>query len=151
MTLSNSIDVSAADYEAGFVEVSFLLEILAQTVEEIIGNPAPLGVSAGRVAAAKMVTDIKEKDLKNVLDTLLPLMKNGFEYSYSLDDTSANLKVGHCLVRDLCKKQNEEVGGKLCKLYHHYLAGIMSHLLTRQSRVLQTSAGEVCELEVQAK
>ncbi len=151
MTAPIETTMNAADHDAAFVEVSFLVGMLAQTVEEVIGNPAPLGVSAGRAMAAKLPLHFKNRDLKTILGALEPLMKNGIEYTFTVDGTTASLDVGHCVIRDLAAKQGEAPGGRLCKLYHHYLSGIVSHLLTKQSRVVETSAGPTCVLSVQSK
>jgi hypothetical protein len=151
MTTPIETTMSAEDHEAAFVEVSFLLGMLAKTVEEVIGNPAPLGVSAGRAMAAKLPLHFKNPDLKAVLEALQPMMKNGMEYTCKVDGIAASLDVGHCVIRDLSAKQGEAPGGRLCKLYHYYLSGIISHLLTKQSRVQETSVGPTCVLSVQSK
>ena len=151
MTAPIEAAMTAADHDAAFMEVSFLLQMLAQTVEEVIGNPAPLGVSAGRAMAAKLPVYLKEPTLASVLEALDPLLKDGFEFSTTGEGNTAALAVGRCVIRDLAAKQGEAPGGKLCKLYHSYLSGIISHLLTRQSRVQETSAGRTCALIVQSR
>ena len=151
MTVPIETTMSSADHDAAFMEISFLLQMLAQTVEEVIGNPAPLGVSAGRAMAAKLPVHLKEPTLTSVLKAVAPLFKNGFEFSAEGEGNLSTLAVGHCVIRDLAAKQGEAPGGRLCKLYHSYLSGIISHLLTRQSRVQETDVGETCTLTVQSR
>lgn len=151
MSVPIETTMNAKDHDAAFVEVSFLLQMLAQTVEEVIGNPAPLGVSAGRAMAAKLPLFLKDPDLKAVLDAVSPTLSGGMAYTCAVTGNAATLEVGHCVIRDLAAKQGELPGSRLCKLYHHFLSGMISHLLTRQSRVLETAVGPTCTLTVQSK
>ena len=151
MTVPIETTMNAADHDAAFTEVSFLLQMLAQTVEEVIGNPAPLGVSAGRAMATKLPFHLKDADLKAVLDALQASLADGISYTSTVDGNVATLSVGHCVIRDLAAKQGEAPGCRLCKLYHHFLSGLVSQVLTRQARVQETAAGDACTLTVQSK
>ncbi len=142
--------MTAADHDAAFMEISFLLQMLAQTVEEVIGNPAPLGVSAGRAMAAKLPLYLKSPNVKSVLEAVQPILADGMTYTCSVEGNTGTLQVGHCVIRDLAAKRGEAPGSRLCKLYHHFLSGMFSQLLTKQSRVQETAVGTTCTLSVRS-
>jgi hypothetical protein len=139
------------DHEDAFNEVSFILQVLANTVDDVLGNPAPLGVSAGRAMAAKLPVYLVNPSLEQVLEALKTSLTGGFAFTTTIDKNGAELAVGHCIVRDLSFCQGVLPGAKLCKMYHHYLSGMVSYLLGRQSRVSDKQVGDTCILSVQSR
>ncbi|MBN2717011.1 MAG: hypothetical protein JXX14_14265 [Deltaproteobacteria bacterium] len=147
----NEVDLTKSDYDAAFTEVSFLFEVLASTVKDVIGNSAPLGVSAGRSMARKIPVNLKEPSLGQVFDVLKKHFKDGFEFEANASDAGGEFKVGTCVIRDICKNQNVELGGEMCRIFHSYLGGMMAQLSGRQARVAHTQAGDICTLDVKVK
>ena len=55
MSDRNEISMSEADHDAAFTEVSFLLEVLVDTLGDVVGNSmAALGTAAGRQMGKKL-------------------------------------------------------------------------------------------------
>ncbi len=139
------------DHDDAFTEVSFLLQVLANTVEDVLGNPAPLWVSAGRAMAAKLPVSLSRPSLAEVLEVLERTLAGGVALKTTCDGNAATLEVGHCIMRELSARQGSPPGAKLCKMYHHYLSGMISHLLGRQARVSDREVGDTCILEIRSR
>jgi hypothetical protein len=139
------------DHEDAFTEVSFLLKVLANTVDDVMGNPAPLGVSAGRAMAAKLPVHLATPSLQEVIDTLKAALAAGVDFTATCQGNAGELEVGRCVVRDLAARQGDLPGTRLCQLYHHYLSGMVSFLLGRQARVSDKQVGDTCLLSVQCR
>ena len=147
----NEVDLQKSDYDAAFTEVSFLFEVLASTVKDVIGNSAPLGVSAGRSMAKKIPVNLKAPALEQVFEVLTRHFENGFEFSAQAKEGGAELKVGSCIIRDICKNQNAALGGEMCRIFHSYIGGMTAQLSGRQARVSHTEAGDTCVLDVKMR
>ena len=143
--------LSAEDHEAALIEVGFLLKMLSSTIEDVIGNPAPLGVSAGRAMAQKIPVRLFEPPLEKVLAVLGQALKGGIEFASTQQEYGATLEVGTCAVRDMCRMQGEEIGSRVCKLFHHYLSGMCSQIYGKQTRIEMMKVGELCTLELKTK
>lgn len=147
----NEIELKKEDYSAAFTEVSFLFEVLSTTVKEVIGNSAPLGVSAGRSMAKKIPVNLKEPAIAQVMDVLKKHFDEGFEFTGDVGDAGGTMNVGSCMIRDICKNQNKEIGAEMCKLFHSYLGGMVAQLSGKQARVTHSAAGETCTLDVKIR
>ena len=147
----NEVDLQKSDYAAAFTEVSFLFEVLASTVKDVIGNSAPLGVSAGRSMAKKIPINLKEPSLGQVFEVLKKHFDSGFEFTANVEDGGGNLQVGTCVIRDICRNQNTELGGEMCRIFHSYLGGMTAQISGRQARVTHTETGDTCVLDVKVK
>ena len=147
----NEVELKQSDYDAAFTEVSFLFEVLASTVKDVIGNSAPLGVSAGRSMARKIPVNLKQPSVNQVLDVMTRHFQNGFEFTSKTSEEGGELNVGACMIRDICRNQNTELGGEMCKIFHAYLSGMTAQLSGRQARVTHTAAGDTCALDLKMK
>ncbi|MBN2526863.1 MAG: hypothetical protein JXR76_10760 [Deltaproteobacteria bacterium] len=147
----NEIELEKKDYEAAFTEVSFLFEVLASTVKDVIGNSAPLGVSAGRSMARKIPVNLKEPSLSRVFDVMKKHFENGFDFSTDAGDAGGAMNVNTCVIRDICRNQNVELGGEMCKIFHSYLGGMTAQLSGRQVRVTHTETGDTCMLDIKVR
>jgi hypothetical protein len=151
MNAPNETTLTEKDHDDAFTEVSFLLQVLTSTVDDVLGNPAPLGVSAGRAMAAKLPVYLPNPSLDQALDALRGALTGGVDFTVATTDNAAHIEVGRCIVRDLAARQGDLPGAKLCKMYHHYLSGMVSHLLGRQARITDREVGDTCTLSVQTR
>lgn len=151
MTPTTETQLTAKDHEDAFTEVSFLLQVLANTVDDVLGNPGPLGVSAGRAMAAKLPVRLEQPTLDQAVAVLKKALDGGVDITEQVEEKTGDLGVGHCIVRSLAARQGEKPGGKLCKMYHYYLSGMLSSLLGRQVRVSEGQVGDTCELKIQTR
>jgi hypothetical protein len=148
MSLPIEVALNEKGHDDAFTEVGFLLQMLASTVEDVIGNPAPLGVSAGRAMANKLPVRLVEPTLEKALEVLAEALSGAITFAPTFTESGAVLEVSDCAIRDICRMQDEEIGARVCKLFHHYLSGMGSQLLGKQTRITSKAVGERCTLEL---
>jgi hypothetical protein len=138
------LDLSPEDYQKATVEVAFLLDAFASTIDNIMGgNTAPVGRIAGRDTAKKLPIHLTDPTLQDVVLALREQMHAGFDFS--LDDDGLLFK--SCIIRDMCGVRNIEAGGALCRLFHAYFDGIVNGLLCRPVKSTISSVGDECRLQ----
>jgi hypothetical protein len=138
------LDLTPEDYQKAYVEVAFLLDAFASTIDNIMGgNTAPVGRIAGRDTARKLPLEFTDPTLQDVARALSAQMQAGFEFS--LDGGSLVFK--KCIIREMCRLRNIEPGAALCRLFHAYFDGIANGLLCRPVKSQIVSAGEECRLQ----
>ncbi len=140
----STLDLLPEDYQKASIEVAFLLDAFASTIDNIMGgNTAPVGRIAGRDTAKKLPVTLSDPTLQDVISLLSEQMKAGFEVSLE----GENLTFRSCVLRDMCTMRNIETGGALCKLFHSYFDGIVNGLLCRPVKSTLISVGNECCLQ----
>lgn len=148
----SELTLTIEDHQRAFTEVSFLLEMLVRTAGEVVGRSMPsLGTNAGRQMGRKLPVLVAEPDLEKVLRVAAESLSAGFELSGACAGSGADVRVGRCVVRDVCRERGLQLGGELCKAFHSYLAGMMAQLLGKPVRPSLASPGEECRLRVDAQ
>lgn len=143
--VNHVLDLTEEDYQKAFVEVAFLLDAFAATIDNIMGgNTAPVGRIAGRDTAKKLPIHLPDPSLQQVLDVLAAKMGAGFEFA--MDEGELVFK--KCIIRDLCKTREITTGGPVCRLFHSYFDGIVNGLLCRPVKSTIVSAGEECRTQL---
>ncbi|MDD2367400.1 MAG: hypothetical protein PHN84_14685 [Desulfuromonadaceae bacterium] len=139
-----TLDLSEEDYQKATVEVAFLLDAFASTIDNIMGgNTAPVGRIAGRDTASKLPVNISDPTLQSIIHELQKLMHSGFDFT--LDDSGLRFK--GCIIRDMCNLRKIETGGALCRLFHSYFDGIVNGLLYRPVKSAIISTGDECRIQ----
>ncbi|MBI5509660.1 MAG: hypothetical protein HY903_12980 [Deltaproteobacteria bacterium] len=145
------LTLTLEDHQRAFSEVSFLLEILVATASQVVGDSAPvLGTAAGRHMAKKLPIYLDHPTLDGVLQAQAQTLGAGFEIKHSADDKGADVTFGRCALRDVCGNRKLEVGAELCKMFHHYQAGMAAELFGRPVRATIKSAGATCVVRLQS-
>ena len=140
----DTLQLTPEDYQKAYVEVAFLLDAFASTIDNIMGgNTAPVGRIAGRDTARKLPLELSQPTLEEVVGALSRQMGAGFEFS--LDE--GGLVFGKCIIREMCALRNIEPGAALCRLFHAYFDGIADGLLCRPVKSRIVSAGDQCRLQ----
>jgi hypothetical protein len=138
------LDLSQEDYQKATVEVAFLLDAFASTIDNIMGgNTAPIGRISGRDTASKLPFNLTDPTLQDIIAALQKQMNAGFDFA--LDGDQMLFK--SCIIRDMCAVRNIETGGALCRLFHSYFDGIINGLLCRPVKSTFVSVGEECQLQ----
>jgi len=138
------VALSEADYQKAYVEVAFLLDAFASTIDNIMGgNTAPVGRIAGRDTAAKLPLELGDPTLEEVIAALGRQMGAGFQFSLQ----EGSLVFDRCIIREMCGLRKIEPGAALCRLFHAYLDGIVDGLLCRPVKSHIEAAGERCRLQ----
>ena len=138
------LELTPEDYQKAYVEVAFLLDAFAGTIDNIMGGKtAPVGRIAGRDTARKLPLDLSEPTLQEVITALSEQMQAGFEFSLDQD----TLLFKKCILREMCRLRNIEPGAALCRLFHAYFDGIANGLLCRPVKSKIISVGDECRLQ----
>lgn len=138
------LELTAEDYQKAFVEVAFLLDAFAGTIDNIMGGKtAPVGRIAGRDTARKLPLQLDDPTLQEVVAALSKQMQAGFEFSLDND----RLLFRKCVLRDMCRLRDIETGSALCRLFHAYFDGIANGLMCRPVRSELVSVGDQCLLQ----
>jgi hypothetical protein len=138
------INLTAEDYQKASVEVAFLLDAFASTIDNIMGgNTAPVGRIAGRDTAKKLPLALNDPTLEEIVAALKGQMSAGFDFSLE----GEQLLFKSCIIREMCVMRKIETGGALCRLFHAYFDGIINGLLCRPVKSTISSVGYECTLQ----
>lgn len=141
---TDSLQLTAADYQKATIEVAFLLDAFACTIDTIMGgNTAPVGRIAGRDTAGKLPIQLTEPTLEEIVAALQTQMQAGFEFSLE----NGGLLFRTCIIREMCAVRRIETGGALCRLFHAYFDGIINGLFCRPVKSTLVSTGAECQLQ----
>jgi hypothetical protein len=150
MTTESTGVPTPQDREDAMTEVCFLLDILASTVDDLMGGAtASVGRVAGRQLARRLPFYLPDATLPEVVACLSGQGQLGVIMSGG--DAGKPLIVDHCVVREVCRRRGQELGGTLCQLYHHYLDGLINQMLLRPTRSTLKSAGDRCVLSCETR
>ena len=139
------LDLSEEDYQKATVEVAFLLDAFASTIDNIMGgNTAPVGRMAGRDTAKKLPVNLEEPNLQQIIVLLSDQFRAGFDIALQ----GEQLQFKSCILRQMCGVRKIPAGGALCRLFHAYFDGIVNGLLCRPVKSTIDSVGETCTLQI---
>jgi hypothetical protein len=139
------LELTPEDYQKATVEVAFLLDAFASTIDNIMGgNTAPVGRIAGRDTAKKLPIHLDNPSLQEIIALLAEQMRAGFQFTLEGDRLSFN----SCILREMCALRKIETGGALCRLFHSYFDGVVNGLFCRPVKSSIDSVGETCSLQI---
>ncbi len=143
---NNELTLAPEDYDKAFTEVSFLLDMLIETITEFVGKSTPsLAVAAGRKTACNMPVYMIEKTPVLALEELVRVLKN---QQMAIDATfvgsEAVISMQECPIGSVCKNRSMELGSQICQMFHYYLAGIAAELSGCPARPKTLSVGRQC-------
>jgi hypothetical protein len=148
-------ELTLEDHERALTELSFLIDMFTRTARELMGGAtATVARAAGRHLGRKMPVYLQEPELTSVLDAIAGYLRNGFELEVSASGPgaeSAELAWGRCAIRELCRRHDQELGGELCQMFHHFMAGVIDQLLGMPVRTRILSAGDACRTHVELR
>jgi hypothetical protein len=152
MKASEELALTLEDHKRAFEEVSFLLEIFAATVHDLMGGATDsVGRIAGREMAKKLPLYLRNPTLEDVLTQMAARLKKGFEIRFTCSDGGADLKFERCALRDVCRVRGLVQGGPLCSLFRAYLDGAVNELVYRPVKSRIVSTGELCEIRLETR
>lgn len=150
MITTNELNLTLEDHQKAKTEISFLLEIFADTIVELMGGAtATVGRMAGRHIAEKLPVYLPNPDLESVMLAVKEHFASGYDISFKCEEDAAELIFGRCAIRDILKERGIEVGGDLCKVFHYALAGIVNQLLKKGAKGIIVTPGEQCVTRVE--
>jgi len=146
------LELSLQDHQRAFTEVSFLLDIFAATVGDLTGGQtASIGRVAGRQLARKLPLHLPEPTLAKVLEALHATLARGFSFQATVREGAAELRLGRCVVREVCRERGKQPGGDLCCLFHSFFDGMVNELLARSAKSVIAAGEEECTAELEIR
>ena len=140
------------DHRAAFTEVSFLLDIFARTVSQLMGGAtASVGRIAGRHFARKLPVTLVDPTLAQVVQALADDVRKGVDMSFSVNGNGVDLTIARCAMRQVCRSRGQEPGGEVCHLYHMFIDGVVNELYSRPAKSTITCAGETCQARMEVR
>ncbi|MEI6668515.1 MAG: hypothetical protein WCP29_10195 [Acidobacteriota bacterium] len=140
------------DHRAGLTEVSFLLEIFASTVSQLMGGAtASVGRIAGRHFARKLPVTLVDPTLEQTVQAFADQVRKGTDISFTSTGTGIDLAFGRCAMRNVCRSRNAELGGDVCRLYHMFIDGAINELYAKPAKSTITQVGDVCHARMEVR
>jgi len=140
------------DHQAAFIEVSFLLDIFARTVDQLMGGAtASVGRIAGRHFARKLPVRLVDPTLEDTVQAFAGQVRKGVDISFTTNSTGVDLTIDRCAVRNVCRSRGQEPGGAVCQLYHMFMDGVVNELYSRPAKSTITCAGETCQARMEVR
>jgi hypothetical protein len=148
-----AIEPSADDHDHAMMEVAFLVDAFASTIDNVMGGATgPVGRNAGRDMARKLPLHLGDPSLEETLAVLNARMKSGYDASIvSVGANEAETTVGTCFIRDLCTGSGKSTGGAACRLYHAYFDGIVNELMHRPVKSAIVEVGAACRIRTETQ
>ncbi len=132
MNAGTEKDLTMVDHENAFAELSFLLDIFSDTIDDLMGGATgSVGRITGREMAKKIPIYLADPNAENVMQSVSEYFKHGFDLAYVCQDHNIEMRIERCAIRAVCENRNLPIGGPLCKLFHSYLDGIVNELTFR--------------------
>jgi len=145
MSESEISSLSEEDHRQAFTEVSFLLDIFASTIDEVMGgSTVTVGRIAGRKMARKMPIYLQRPSPSEVLTAFSEYLKAGFEISHQAREGALDITFGRCAIREVCSNRGIATGGSLCKLFHEFTDGVVNELSSRPTKGHIITSGSSC-------
>ncbi len=143
---NNELTLTGEDYGKAFTEVSFLLDMLVETISAFVGKSTPsLAVAAGRRMALNMPVHLEEKTPAAVLDEVVRVFRiQQMELAAECRGNEALVSVDHCPIGSVCRNRRMELDSSICQMFHYYMAGIVAELCGAPVRPKTLSVGESC-------
>ena len=152
MSERQELTLSLNDHHAAVAELSFLLEIFASTVSQLMGGAtASVGRIAGRQFARKIPVTLVDPTLDQVLQVFADRVRQGVDITVTRTETGADLTFTRCAMRSVCRSRGSEPGGDVCRLYHMFMDGVVNELYSRPARSTIVEAGETCRARMEVR
>jgi hypothetical protein len=134
------------DYDKAFTEVSFLLDMLIETITTFVGKSTPsLVVAAGRKMAGNMPVHMAQKTPAAALNEIVRIFRvQRMDIGVRIEGSEAVVSMHGCPIASVCKNRKMEIGGQVCQMFHYYLAGIAAELSGCPARPKTLTVGDHC-------
>lgn len=151
MTRHSETALGPEDHKQAFTEVSFLMEIFIHTMKDLVGGGTQsVARNAGKQMGKKLPIYLDQPSFEPVLGQVLEHLQAGFEVERRFDARGADLRFGHCAIRDVCNNRKIQPGGDLCKVFHNFLSGIVNEHTGKPVRTTRIEAGaSYCECRME--
>ncbi|MDY6992755.1 MAG: 4Fe-4S dicluster domain-containing protein [Pseudomonadota bacterium] len=146
-------DLTEAEWEEAYQDVSMTLVSLARAVESTVGRGmSAVGRKAGMVAAQRIPEVFEEEELIDRLKRLQQRFHHSFDFEFEIrNNKEIKFTFMSCSLFQIVEtKTREKVGeATLCRLFHDFFSGLISRYSGNHYRCTTVSAGiseKKCEL-----
>ena len=130
--------------QAAIEDLGVRLLSVATVFRETLGGALPaVGTLAGRTLARHLPRYRVPQSFDEALTMACDRFAPTWELAPSVDGDTLTLTVHGCFVRDVCHSHELELGGDLCILFYHYLAGYLATLGDVRLRLTNAERGPV--------
>ncbi len=145
-------ELTVEDHQKAFTEVSFLTDIFAATVDDLMGGASTsVGRIAGRHMARKLPIDIVDPTLEQAVGAITHHYRRGFDLAFTCRPGGVDLEVGRCAMREVCGARQLEPGSHVCRLFHHFLDGLVNELCSRPTKSAIVETGDTCRVRMEVR
>ncbi|SHO46296.1 helix-turn-helix domain-containing protein [Desulfopila aestuarii] len=146
MIATNELHLTPDDYDKAFTEVSFLIEMLVETIETFVGKSTPsLAVAAGRKMGQNMPVHMLQSTPEEALAEFVRVFRiQQMEVGGTFAGKEAVITINHCPIRSVCMNRGMALDSQICQMFHYYIAGILAELAGCPARPKTVSTGEQC-------
>lgn len=150
MIVTNELNLTTEDYDKAFTEVSFLLEMLVETIEAFVGKSTPsLAVAAGRKMAQNMPVHLQQVTPADALAEFIRVFRiQQMEVDGTFAGKEAVITINHCPIRSVCLNRGMALDSQICQMFHYYVAGILAELAGCPARPKTVVTGEQCSFNM---
>jgi hypothetical protein len=143
--MKNETELTVQDYKSANIEVSFLLNMLSQTITHVIGKASGVvGITAGRETAKKIPVFFDNPDISDITKEIEHYLKGGFDLKFKEMENGYQLNVNRCEIRNVCNREGIEIGKDLCSYFHNYINGMIVEFTKKKLQVKTEQTGEKC-------
>ncbi len=151
--MNEELKLTLEDHNRAKQEIAFLLNMLSQAIEDIVGRSSGVvGRMAGGAAARKMPLFFESNDIQPIIQGIKSYLQGGFDISDIITGEDIELSFGRCPLREVCETENIPVGDSLCMLFHNYMNGMIMKLTEKDFKMSILESGDTaCIIKHSAK
>jgi L-aspartate semialdehyde sulfurtransferase ferredoxin len=130
-------------WEKALTDLGVRLLSIASVFKQTVGSGLPaVGTLAGRTLAGQLPRYRVCRSLEEALLLARDQFAPTWELESRLEGTDKlTIEVKGCFVRDLCRRENIDLGGELCTLFFYYLTGYIAKMGNARLRLMQAERG----------
>jgi NAD-dependent dihydropyrimidine dehydrogenase PreA subunit len=136
----------AAAVKKGIDDLGVRLLSLAAVLKATLSSGLPaVGTFAGRTLAAQLPRYQPPKTTEEVFELAKRQFAPAWDLEFKPEGDTLHIGIKTCFLRELCAKQQIELGGDLCTLFFNYLAGYLGRMGKMRLRLADANrSAELC-------
>lgn len=137
-------------YEAAMGDISVRLLSVGAVLKDVVGAGLPsVGLMAGRSLATQLPRYQPPSNFAEACALARQEFLPAWDITFSpVSEESLRITVNQCFIRTLCANEKKPLGGELCTLFFHYLAGYLGKMGKTQVKLEKAERGQQCVYDV---
>jgi len=143
-------ELTEADWEQAYRDVTMTLLALAKSIENIFGfGTAAIAFQSGMLASPHFPELHEVTALEERLQRLQQRLRHSFDFHFQLREKNVEFIFAPCGIYPIVIASGEKVGDAiLCRLFHDYWAGLVGNLADIEYRFKLQKSGTTCHLDL---